>query len=70
MSEKLNPMAFEEHGDVGVWGSGIVSEAEPVSKKQRFDSSEDLRKRFINKHVNKMFTVAELTRLTENEVAA
>ncbi len=70
MNKELNPMTFEEVGDVGTWGSGVVSEAEPVEKNQAFDSLEALRKRFLKKHVDKMLTVAQLSRLDSEEIAA
>lgn len=50
MSEKLNlanPMAYQEVGDVGTYGSGIVSEAVPVDKDQKFDTVDDVKEKRI-----------------------
>ena len=73
MSEKLNlanPMAYQEVGDVGTWGSGVVSEADPVEKNQEFDTRAELRKNFLKEHGVTAITIAELTRLNSEEIAA
>ena len=70
MNKEYNPMTFVEVGDVATWGSGIVSEADPIDKNQKFDSKDALRKRFLQKHANKVFTVAELLSLDNDKAAA